>query len=196
MADDIPNPQGKINILFVGVAPPPIPTDEDDEVGHFYSNQRDKLRLGLFNVLDRIFESDLSLSNEMSLNEGTKAFIKAGYFFVHAAKVYPCNARLAPTRKIMRFCAKQHLVNEIFLLRPQGICFLGATNASPAAQAVFGKRIKEVPEQAEVHSKDRIQHWKGWVALSVQPVRGTQKGSNRERAVGVIAALWNRISNK
>ena len=196
LPDEIPNPSRDINILFVGVAPPPIRADDDDDPGHFYSNPCDRLRLGLFHVLDHVFESDLTRRNRVSRESGTTGFLDAGFFFVHAAKVRPCRGKLAPTRKIMRFCAKQHLVEEILLLRPKSICFLGATSAASAAEAVFQCCIGESPVQREIMGKARIKDWRGWVAVAVQPVRGTKEGRNRERAAKVIQQLRQLIADQ
>ncbi len=193
--DEIPNPCPDVSILFVGVAPPPLGTDDDDEVGHFYSNPCDRLRLGLFHVLDRVFKTEMTKRNRVSREAGTTAFLDAGFFFLHAAKVRPCRGRLAPTRRIMRFCAKQHLPDEITLLQPRGICFLGATNAAPAAEAVFRHRIGEVPEQGEIRSANGTDAWRGWVVATVQPVRGTKEGRNRERAARSIEQLRNTLAN-
>jgi len=194
LADEIPNPCRDIGILFVGVAPPPIGRENDADLGHFYSNPRDRLRLGLFHVLDHLFvECDLAQKNRLSCEAGTAAFIDAGFFFVHSAKVRPSGGRLAPDREIMRFCAKQHLAQEIPVLRPRAICFLGATNAAPAANAVFQHQIGEAPEKGEIRGEDGINCWRGWVAVTVQPVRGTKEGSNRERAAKVIDRLRHLI---
>lgn len=195
LANEIPDPRRDISILFVGVAPPPIGCEDDDDVGHFYSNPSDRLRLGLFNVLDHLFESNITRQNRVSCDAGTAAFLDAGFFFVHSAKVRPCGGRLAPDREIMRFCAKQHLVQEIPILSPKAICFLGATNAAPAANAVFRRRIGELPEQVEIPGGNGINGWRGWVAVTVQPVRGTKQGSNRDRTAKVIDHLWHLIAD-
>ncbi len=187
--NEIPNPRREIGFLFVGVAPPPIGSEEDDEPGHFYSDPCDRLRLGLFHVLDHVFSTDLTQRNRVSREAGTTAFLDAGFFFVHAAKVRPSRGKLAPGRSTMRFCAKRHLGEEVELLKPQAICFLGATNAAPAAEAVFGRRVGEVPEQAEIRRQDGTKVWEGWTAVAVQPVRGTKEGRNRERAARVIEKL-------
>lgn len=193
--DEVPNPHRDVSILFVGVAPPPVGSDDDDEVGHFYSNACDRLRLGVFQVLDRIFTTDMTKRNRDSREAGTTAFIDTGFFFLHAAKVRPCRGRLAPTRRIMRFCAQQHLAEEICLLQPHGICFLGATNAAPAAEAVFRRRIGERPEQGEIRAADGNEVWRGWVVATVQPVRGTKEGRNRERATKAIEELRDALAN-
>ena len=94
----------------------------------------------------------------------------------------------------MRFCAQQHLPDEISLLQPHGICFLGATNAAPAAEAIFRHRIGEVPEQCEIRSADVTEAWEGWVVATVQPVRGTKEGRNRERAAKSIEQLRDALA--
>ena len=95
----------------------------------------------------------------------------------------------------MRFCATQHLATEIPLLRPKGICFLG-TNAAFAAEAVFERRIEETPVLVEIGGKDAIKDWRGWIAVTVQPVRGTKEGSNRLRAAKVISRIHSLIAGR
>jgi uracil-DNA glycosylase len=189
LAAEVPDPRRSINVLFVGVAPPPI-TKDGDNLGHFYSNRDDRLRRGLFQVLDRLFGSDLTARNKADLSAGTIAFLDAGFFLVHSAKVAPVRGKLAPDQGIIRFCAKQHLAKEICMLRPKAVCFLGATNAAPAATAVFQHRVGETPEHLEIRGEPEGGFWRGWVAVTVQPVRGTiQAGSNRERVAKVIDRL-------
>jgi uracil-DNA glycosylase len=187
--EEVPNPPRDVSILFVGVAPPPLGSADDDEVGHFYSNPCDRLRLGLFHILDQIFKTEMTQRNRVSREAGTSAFLDGGFFFLHAAKVRPCRGRLAPTRRIMRFCAQHHLPDEIALLQPHAICFLGATNAAPAAETVFRHHIGEVPEQGVIRRADGTQAWRGWVAVTVQPVRGTKESRNRDRAAKSIEQL-------
>jgi uracil-DNA glycosylase len=191
--DEIPDPPPSIALLFVGVAPPPIGSDEDDEPGHFYSDPCDRLRLGLFHVVDRVLATDLTQRNRVSREAGTTAFLKAGLFFLHAAKVRPVRGRLSPDRSTMRFCAKRHLVDEIELLQPAAICFLGATKTGPAAETVFQRVIGEVPEKAEVRRPDGTKVWGGWAAVTVQPLRGTKEGPNRERVASVVEQLRDRV---
>lgn len=187
--DEVPDPPSSIGFLFIGVAPPPIGSDEDDEPGHFYSDPCDRLRLGLFHVVDRVLATELTQRNRVGREAGTTAFLNAGLFFLHAAKVRPVRRRLSPDRSTMRFCAKRHLVEEIELLQPKAICFLGATKAGPAAETVFQRVIGEVPEKAEVRQSNGTKVWRGWVAVTVQPLRGTKEGRNRERVAGVVERL-------
>lgn len=189
--NEVPDPPSAIAILFVGVAPPPIGSD-DDEPGHFYSDPCDRLRLGLFHVVDRVFATDLTRRNRVSRKAGTTAFLDAGLFFLHAAKVRPARGRLAPDRITMRFCAKRHLVEEIELLQPQAICFLGATKAGPAAETIFQRDIGEAPKQGEIRHHDGTKAWSGWAAVTVQPLRGTKEGRNRERVAKAIERLRAR----
>jgi hypothetical protein len=190
---EIPNLRRDIRILFVGVAPPPLDVEDGKDPGHFYTNRGDRLRLGVFHVLDQIFDCGLSRQNKLSLDAGTNSFLEAGFFFVHAAKVHPKHGRLAPDRKVMRFCAQKHLVHEILVLCPRAICFLGATNAAPAAQTVFGRRIGGSPEGGHISGEAELSQWSGWVTVTVQPVRGTRDGGNRERAAAVIERLKNQL---
>ena len=188
-AGEVPDPPSAIAFLFVGVAPPPIGSDEDDEPGHFYSDPCDRLRLGLFHVIDRVLPADLIQRNRISRDAGTTAFLDAGLFFLHAAKVRPVRGRPSPDRSTMRFCAQRHLVEEIELLKPKAICFLGATKAGPAAETIFRRDIGETPEKLELHRPDGAKGWSGWVAVTVQPLRGTKEGRNRERVAQVVARL-------
>lgn len=187
--DEVPDPPPSISFLFVGVAPPPIGGDEDDEPGHFYSDPCDRLRLGLFHVVDRVLATKLTQQNRISLEAGTTAFLNAGLFFVHAAKVRPVRGRLSPDRSTMRFCARRHLVDEIELLQPKAICVLGATKAGPAADTVFQRSIGEVPEKAAIRQTNGERVWGGWAAVTVQPLRGTKEGRNRERVARVVERI-------
>lgn len=187
--DEVSDPPSSIFFLFVGVAPPPIGSDEDDEPGHFYSDPCDRLRLGLFYVVDRVLATKLTQQNRVSLEAGTMGFLNAGLFFLHAAKVRPVRGRLSPDRSTMRFCATRHLIEEIELLQPSAICFLGATMAGPAAEAVFQRVIGEVPEKAEVRRPNGTKVWSGWAAVTVQPLRGTKESRNRERVAGVVERI-------
>lgn len=187
--DEVPDPPSSISFLFVGVAPPPIGSDEDDEPGHFYSDPCDRLRLGLFYVVDRVLATKLSQQNRVSLAAGTTAFLNAGLFFLHAAKVRPVRGRLSPDRSTMRFCATRHLIEEIDLRQPKSICFLGATKAGLAAETIFQRVIGEVPEKAEIRRANGTKVWSGWAAATVQPLRGTKEGRNRDRVAGVVERI-------
>lgn len=160
---EIPTPPGKVEILLVGVAP--TPEQGPDHGGHFYSSTADKLRAGVFRLLaGEPFNVPLM---GLSLEEGNRRFFEAGYFFVHAAKVRPV-VRLAPPRDCMRHCASRHLREEIALLEPTAICFMGKGNAGPAAATLFGDAGSE-PREATVGN------WRGLVAVAPQPVRGHER---------------------
>jgi hypothetical protein len=98
---------------------------------------------------------------------------------------------MAPTRRIMRFCAQRHLAEEICLLKPRGICFLGATNATPAAEAVCQRALAAEPQEVEIRCTLPSPHerWRGQAIATVQPVRGTKEGRNRERAASAIESI-------
>src|SRR2546422_1709100 len=183
--DEVPEPPPSISYLFVSVAPPPIGGDKDDEPALSYSDPYDRLRLGLFHVVDRVLATKLTQQNRISLEAGTTAFLNAGLFFVHAAKVRPIRGRLSPDRSTMRFCARRHLVDEIELLQPKAICVLGATKAGPAAETVFQRAIGDVPEKVAIRRPNGAKVWNGWAAVTVQPLRGTKGGRNRERVAAV-----------
>ena len=192
---EVPNPKPPISILFVGVAPPPHGKDEDEDVGHFYSNPCDRLRVGLFHVIDRTYKTNLTKQNRDSREAGTTAFLDAGFFFLHAAKVRPCRGHSAPTVRIIRFCARLHLVEEICLLKPHGVCFLGTSYAAPAAEAIFGFPLGDDPKEVEIACADQKEGWRGLAVATVQPVRGTKEGRNRERTSKVIEGLRSGLAN-
>ena len=157
---EIPNPPHEIKILFVGVAP----TAEEgiNQGSHFYSSVKDKLRVGLFKLLERKFKVQL---RSLPIDRGNQAFHQLGCFFVHCAKVRP-KKYSAPPIAAIRFCAQQHLKAEILLLKPQAICFLGSNNTRDAANAIFGLRLDPVPAQVNLES------WSGMAAVAHQPIRG------------------------
>ncbi|SRR6266508_3663154 len=160
-AGEIPNPP-KVTLLFVGVAPTPI--EGKNKGMHFYSSTRDPLRTALFQMLDSLLDdSDLRQKDKTGKSTGDAAFHERGLFFVHAAKIRPIS-HSAPPRAVMRFCARQHLAQEIESLQPKVVCFLGATNARPAAVELFGDNIEEVPDAS-------LGQWRGKVVLAPQPVR-------------------------
>ena len=176
---EIPAPPAEIRVLFVGVAPTRLAGKSRGM--HFYSNRTDLLRTALFRALDRPpFRMALTAANERSKNEADCMFHRAGFFFVHAAKIRPTTCDAPPTA-ILTFCAKQHFQAEIELLRPHAICFLGNTRGhQPAvARALFGRRLGNVPERATTGS------WTGLAAVAAQPRR-----RGVPRAAGSLRALW------
>src|SRR5262245_28474672 len=121
---EIPAPPGRVKLLFVGVAP--TPSEGASRGGHFYASATDKLRIGIFRLLDDA-PFRLSLSG-LSLDEGNRKFLEPGLFFLHAAKVRPIHD-LSPPHDCMRHCARRHLRVEIEHIAPQAICFVGLNNA-------------------------------------------------------------------
>lgn len=178
-ARELPDPVSPIKILFVGVAP--TPTNGRNKGTHFYSNKDDQLRVGLFKVLDKLDGTDFTNRNRSSAEAGTSTFLKAGFFFVHAAKVRPIG-RPAPRSEIVCFCARRHLQAEIPVLAPEAVCFLGR-KAGAAAKKVLGSGVSEEPIQV------MIQGWNGAVAIALQPVRGTRAGKNSDRTATTIKKL-------
>lgn len=84
---EIPDPPKRVKLLFVGVAP--TPSEGGSRGGHFYASATDKLRIGLFRLLD---DAPFRLSvSGLSLVDGNRRLFEAGLFFLHAAKVRPIN---------------------------------------------------------------------------------------------------------
>ena len=182
--EEIPPPPLTIRILFVGVAPTRI--DGPSRGTHFYSKGTDLLRSGLFRALDASpFGTSLVQRNRRSKADGDSAFHRAGFFFVHSAKIRPTQ-RDAPPTAVLTACAAEHLSAEIQLLQPQAICFLGNTPGPlPAVvRALFGRRIPHVPQRAELGS------WTGYVAVTGQPRRRGVR-----RAGETLRAFWRLLAN-
>jgi uracil-DNA glycosylase len=167
---DVPDPPRRTRILFVGVAP--TAQKKRNAGNHFYSSQTDALRIGLFKVLDRVFESDLSVRNATSLNDSTQRFIRLEYFFIHAAKVRPFYDD-APPPAVLELCSSIHLKLEIGVIAPEAVCFLGKNNLSAVAQRLFGKDVGESVEEVSMGS------WKGYAAVAPQPRRGWEEATER-----------------
>jgi uracil-DNA glycosylase len=165
---EIPCPPLKVRLLFVGVAPTPL--DGKNKGRHFYSDAGDTLRVELFKMLDALVDPDPGLSKKTRKREADRTFHSLGFFFVHAAKVRPLR-KSSPGRPIVRFCAKQHLAQEIRTLKPPVICFLGATHAAPAAIELFGKKVLVDPGATLGSS------WSGQVVVASQPVRAGKAGA-------------------
>ena len=106
-------PPDPIRILFIGVAPP-------QRGRHFYTEARDKLRLGLFRVLDAL---DIRLTS-------IPDFLGRGFFLVHTAK---CGiaATHKPNLDVSTACSRRFLTREIALLHPLAICGLSANVVHP-----------------------------------------------------------------
>lgn len=179
-AGEIPDPPGQIKILFVGVAPTPM--EGRNQGRHFYSSQTDPLRTGLFKALDGLLGTDLVNANRTSKDAGDAAFHAQHFFFVHASKVRPVKTS-APPRRAIRLCTDQHLRAEIALLAPEGICFLGATNAAPAAKVLFGEKVARTPVRRF------LEGWEGWVVVAPQPVRAGKAGTP-----AILRPLWGELS--
>ncbi len=157
---EIPDPPDRIKILFIGVAP--TAQDGQNEGSHFYSSPCDQLRNGLF----RLLRTELSIPFEgLELDADNNLFHRSGFFFVHAAKVRPIGNNAPPPAAIL-FCAQRHLRKEIVLLNPHAVCFVGANNLMPVAQALFGAKISEVPRPVSLDA------WSGLAAVAHQPIRG------------------------
>jgi uracil-DNA glycosylase len=174
-AGEIPAPPERVKVLFVGVAP--TPEEGMTTGGHFFASATDNLRVGLFKLLDQP-PYNFSISR-LPLADGNRRFFEAGLFFVRAAKVRPI-ADLSPPRPCTRYCARRHLRAEIEYIGPRAICFLGETNAAPAAKELFGREVGSEPREA------RLGGWTGLVAVSPQPVRNN---TNRIRAKQIVDRL-------
>lgn len=106
-------PPDPVRVLFVGVAPP--------ETGrHFYTDPLDKLRRGLFDVLEKLDRPCRTIDD----------FIAHGFFLVHTAK---CAIRgtTKPNLSVSKFCASAHLRREVECLAPHGLCFLSKNIGFP-----------------------------------------------------------------
>lgn len=106
-------PPDPLRVLFVGVAPP--------ETGrHFYTDQSDNLRRGLFDVLRQLGRPCRTVPD----------FIEHGFFLVHTAKC-AIRATTRPNLGVSRLCASTHLWREIECLAPDGLCFLSKNIGFP-----------------------------------------------------------------
>jgi len=101
-----PNPPEKIKVLFVGVAPP----RPDD---HFYSNDSDKLRCGLFSLLSKLGYPCDHISG----------FFAYDFFLTHTAKC-PIKDSWQPDLRVSRICSQIFLRQEIEFLKPDAVCIL------------------------------------------------------------------------
>lgn len=177
---EMPQPPAEIRVLFVGVAPTRLAGRSRGT--HFYSKRTDLLRTALFRALDASpFHTALSAANARSKEDADNIFHRAGFFFVHAAKIRPTRSAAPPT-DILTACAKRHLQAELNVLHPRAICFLG--NHLPAvARALFGRRVGDAPEPAAVGS------WTGLATVTAQPRR-----RGVPRAAGSLRALWEALA--
>ena len=169
---EISEPPTLIRVLFVGVAP-------TREGSHFYTSAQDKLRIGLFSVLNDIHDSQLFSGHidSLPLEEGNRRFHGEGYFFIHAAKVPPTMG-LAPPIPAIRDCAREHLPREIAVLHPLSICFLGR-KAGFAAESVFNRKVSAYPVRVAVEG------WSGNVAVAYQP-RTPRTTRHAKSVVGLL----------
>lgn len=164
---EIPDPPEKIKILFIGVAPTPL--NGKNQGNHFYTSENDLLRIGLFRLLSG--QHNIRLIG-LGLNEGNQQFHKAGFFFVHAAKVRPFQ-KPAPPREVIGLCVMHHLKVEIPILNPSAICFIGIKNLREIPHSLFGQKIGETPIRAS------LDNWSGEVAAAPQPIRGWHKRTDQ-----------------
>lgn len=171
---ELPDPPKEIDILFIGVAP--TPQNGPFRGGHFYSSETDSLRVGLFKLLAEE-EFGIPLVG-CDLSNGNLRFHSVGCFFLHAAKVRPCEDS-APPKEAIAFCVARHLRQEILLLRPRALCFLGKNNAAVAARVLFGRKIGHEPEVVS------LQDWTGLAAVAHQPRRGWDPKTRH-----VLRDLW------
>ncbi len=131
-------PPASIRVLFVGVAPP-------ENGCHFYTDQSDNLRRGLFDTL-------ADLGRPVRTLEG---FIAHGFFLVHTAK---CTIRRTtkPDLRVSRFCASQHLRREIECLSPDVRRDVGAETTSQMRSARWVGRLLRAGQHArQRHSGPR-----------------------------------------
>jgi hypothetical protein len=150
-----PEPPNQVNTLFVGVAPP-RPGD------HFYSNETDRLKIGLFAVLSSIGYKFHTIRD----------FIDAGYFLSHTAKC-PQQGTWRANIKISMQCAPRILRQEIEILKPRSICILSKAVGVKVANYLFGNDLVsakcfEFGQIQAVHAGNAVVP----VLVTAQPVRG------------------------
>jgi hypothetical protein len=108
-----------IRVLFVGVAPP-------EKGRHFYADPKDRLKAGLFAVLDKLGVSCRDVDE----------FVGHGFFLVHTAKC-AIQGTTKPSRAVSRYCASQFLHREIEQLRPRAVCFLSKNVGYPVCLDLY-----------------------------------------------------------
>ena len=183
----MPDPQESIQLLFIGVAPTNV--ECKSKGNHFYSDDGDNLRRELFEILSKS-PFDLKWNGKTKKQKDDEFHKK--FYFVHAAKVRPkIDGELSPSLKVIEFCANRHLLREIEILQPKGICILSINNVGALDKEIFGFNINaDFPNKVSLKGKDV--DWEGWMVKSPQP-RFNRR--NRERAEETIKRLFGEIEN-
>ncbi len=120
--DDIV-PQAPLDVLFVGVAPP-------RRGDHFYTDPADKLRKGLFDVLEKLGRKCRDLQQ----------FVTRRFFLIHTAKC-AIKGTSKPDLKVSGHCSSLYLIDEIEALRPRGICWLSKNVAGLVARDLSSSEV-------------------------------------------------------
>jgi len=158
--DDV-QPPDRVKVFFVGVAPP-------QRARHFYTDSRDKLKLGLFSVLNRLGKPCNDVND----------FLRHGFFLLHSAKCARENTP-KPSRRVARLCSSHYLKREIEQLRSDAVCWLSKKVGYEVCQALSGewdvdKRIV-FGEVTQVTINGRRVH----ILATKKPIRGWESETQR-----------------
>lgn len=133
LPDDAPLP-GKVNVLFVGVAP-------SEKGRHFYTDPNDKLKRGLFSILKELGY----------LCSGADAFLKHDFLLLHTEKC-AIQGTTSPSLPVSQFCASHHLKREIEHLLPAAVCWLSSNIGYPVCYSLVREWGKTAMPFGEVTS--------------------------------------------
>jgi uracil-DNA glycosylase len=103
-----------VKLLFISEAPP-----LNTQFYFYNENSNDRLRNRLFSILR---DMDFEISTIQDFDD-------AGFFLLPSVKCPSardgCN--IAPSGRVIKLCAGQHLKREIECIKPDGVCLLGRT---------------------------------------------------------------------
>ncbi len=167
-----PKPPSLMQVLFVGVAPP-------RRGNHFYSNDKDNLRQGLFKVLAKLGKQCKTIDD----------FLDNGLFLLHTAKC-PIHGTWKPNKKVSLYCSSKHLTREIESLSPKTVCFLSKSVGYPVMQNMLSTLgISETLKFGTVTKVKIANHWIHFVTTA-WPGRGWEEETKKHlyklfRAAGI-----------
>ncbi len=167
-----PKPPNPVQVIFVGVAPP-------RPGGHFYSDNKDKLRQGLFAVLAKLGIQCKTIDD----------FLDNGLFLLHTAKC-PIHDTWKPNKKVSLYCSSKHLTKEIEALSPKAVCFLSKSVGYPVMQKMLSTwEISKTVKFKTVTKVKIANHWIHFIATA-WPGRGWEKETKNHvsklfRSVGI-----------